>query len=119
MLHGKFGKLSSKSMFKGIYKDRTVLVTGHTGFIGSWLTLWLQSLGAKIVGYSLKPPTKPSLFEILGLENEITLIIGDVQDKQNLSDNIEKYKPEIAIWLHSHLLDLHTKIQLKHFRLIF
>jgi len=99
MLHGKFGKLSSKSMFKGIYKDKTVLVTGHTGFIGSWLTLWLQSLGAKVVGYSLKPSTKPSLFETLGLENEITHIIGDIQDKQNLSDSIEKYKPEIVIHL--------------------
>ncbi len=99
MLHGKFGKLSSKSMFKGIYKDRTVLVTGHTGFIGSWLVLWLQSLGAKVVGYSLEPSTKPSLFETLGLENEITHIIGNVQDNQNLSDNIEKYKPEIVIHL--------------------
>ena len=99
MLHGKFGKLSSKSMFKGIYKDKTVLVTGHTGFIGSWLTLWLQSLGAKVIGYSLKPSTKPSLFETLGLENEITHIIGDIQDKQNLSDSIEKYKPEIVIHL--------------------
>ena len=62
MLHGKFGKLSSKSMFKGIYKDKTVLVTGHTGFIGSWLTLWLQSLGAKVVGYSLKPLNKTISF---------------------------------------------------------
>ena len=99
MLHGKFGKLSSKSMFKGIYKDKTVLVTGHTGFIGSWLVLWLQSLGAKVVGYSLESSTKPSLFETLGLENEITHIIGNVQDNQNLSDNIEKYKPEIVIHL--------------------
>ena len=99
MPHGKFGKLSSKSMFQGIYKDRTVLVTGHTGFIGSWLVLWLQSLGAKVVGYSLESSTKPSLFETLGLENEITHIIGNVQDNQNLSDNIEKYKPEIVIHL--------------------
>ena len=99
MLHGKFGRLLSKNLFKGIYEDRTVLVTGHTGFIGSWLVLWLQSLGAKVVGYSLKPPTKPSLFETLGLENEITHIIGDIQDKQNLSDNIEKHKPEIVIHL--------------------
>jgi len=99
MLHGKFGKLSSKNLFKGIYEGKTVLVTGHTGFIGSWLTLWLQSLGAKVVGYSLEPPTKPSLFETLGLENEITHIIGDIQDKQNLSDSIEKYKPEIVIHL--------------------
>ena len=99
MPHGKFGKLSSKSMFKGIYKDRTVFVTGHTGFIGSWLVLWLQSLGAKVVGYSLESSTKPSLFEMLGLENEITHIIGNVQDNQNLSDNIEKYKPEIVIHL--------------------
>ena len=99
MLHGKFGKLSSKNLFKGIYEGKTVLVTGHTGFIGSWLTLWLQSLGAKVVGYSLEPPTKPSLFETLGLENEITHIIGDIQDKQNLSDNIEKHKPEIVIHL--------------------
>ena len=99
MLHGKFGRLLSKNLFKGIYEDRTVLVTGHTGFIGSWLVLWLQSLGAKVVGYSLESSTKPSLFETLGLENEITHIIGNVQDNQNLSDNIEKYKPEIVIHL--------------------
>ena len=99
MHHGKFGKLSTKNLFKGIYEGKTVFVTGHTGFIGSWLVLWLQSLGAKVVGYSLEPPTKPSLFETLGLENKIIHIIGDIQNKQNLSDNIEKYKPEIAIHL--------------------
>ena len=99
MLHGKFGRLLSKNLFKGIYEDRTVLVTGHTGFIGSWLVLWLQSLDARVIGYSLEPPTKPSLFETLGLENEITHITGDIQDKQNLSDNIEKHKPEIVIHL--------------------
>jgi len=91
--------LSLEYLFNGIFKNKTVFVTGHTGFIGSWLVLWLQSLGAKVIGYSLKPPTKPSLFETLSLENEITHIIGDIQDKQNLSDNIEKHKPEIVIHL--------------------
>ena len=86
-------------LFNGIFKNKTVFVTGHTGFIGSWLVLWLQSLDARVIGYSLEPPTKPSLFETLGLENEITHIIGDIQDKQNLSDNIEKHKPEIVIHL--------------------
>ena len=91
--------MSLEHLFNGIFKNKTVFVTGHTGFIGSWLVLWLQSLDAKVIGYSLEPPTKPSLFETLGLENEITHIIGDVQDKQNLSDNIEKHKPEIVIHL--------------------
>jgi CDP-glucose 4,6-dehydratase len=91
--------LSLEYLFNGIFKNKTVFVTGHTGFIGSWLVLWLQSLGAKVIGYSLEPPTKPSLFETLSLENEITHIIGDIQDKQNLSDNIEKHKPEIVIHL--------------------
>ena len=91
--------MSLEHLFNGIFKNKTILVTGHTGFIGSWLVLWLQSLGAKVIGYSLEPPTKPSLFETLGLENEITHIIGDIQDKQNLSNNIEKHKPEIVIHL--------------------
>ena len=91
--------MSSEYLFNGIFKNKTVFVTGHTGFIGSWLVLWLQSLGAKVIGYSLESPTKPSLFEALSLENEIIHIIGDIQDKQNLFDHIEKYKPEIVIHL--------------------
>ena len=69
--------MSLEYLFNGIFKNKTVFVTGHTGFIGSWLVLWLQSLGAKVIGYSLEPPTKPSLFETLSLENEITHIIGE------------------------------------------
>ena len=57
------------ALFIGIFKDKTVFITGHTGFQGSWLTLWLKQLGAKVIGYSLGPPTKPSLFESLDLQN--------------------------------------------------
>ena len=50
------------NLFDGFYKGKTVFVTGHTGFQGSWLSLWLTLLGANVVGYSLSPPTRPSLF---------------------------------------------------------
>ena len=56
--------------FERIFKNRTVFVTGHTGFIGSWLAQWLCDLGANVVGYSLEPPTNPSLFETIGLEKK-------------------------------------------------
>ena len=53
------------TLFGGIYKGRKVLVTGHTGFKGSWLTLWLQMMGADVYGYALEPVTKPSHYELL------------------------------------------------------
>ena len=64
--------------FADRYRGRTVLVTGHTGFKGSWLCLWLQELGARVVGYALPPPTQPSHFELLQLEMES--VIGDIRD---------------------------------------
>ena len=70
-------------MFGNFFKDKKILVTGHTGFQGSWLTLWLKLLGAKVIGYSL-PPTKPSLFESLELENDITHIIADIRNLDEL-----------------------------------
>ena len=60
-------------MFENFFKDKKILVTGHTGFQGSWLTLWLKLLGANVIGYSLPPPTKPSLFESLEIESDITV----------------------------------------------
>ena len=64
-----------KDLFGGVFQNKKIFVTGHTGFQGSWLTLWLKSLGAKVTGYSLLPPTKPSLFEILQLkQNEYSRI---------------------------------------------
>lgn len=85
--------------FKSIYKNKKVLVTGHTGFKGAWLCLWLKQLGAEVIGYSLKPETTPNLFELLNLQEDITSIIGDIRDEENLTKVIDIYKPEIVFHL--------------------
>jgi CDP-glucose 4,6-dehydratase len=87
------------NLFNNSYKNRTVLVTGATGFKGAWLCTWLNKLGADVVGYSLKPPTNPSMFEICNLESKITNIIGDVRDYSNLLNVFEEHKPEILFHL--------------------
>lgn len=81
------------------YKDKVILVTGHTGFKGSWLSKILIMSGAKVVGYSLKPPTNPNLFSLLGLENEMVSIIGDIRDFTHLNNVFDKYQPEIVFHL--------------------
>ena len=81
------------------FKGKKILITGHTGFKGSWLTLWLIKLGAKVIGYSLEPPTKPSSFEILNLKEKIVHIIGDIRDEEKLKNIFKKYKPEIVFHL--------------------
>ena len=88
-----------ENQFKQFFKNKTVLVTGHTGFQGSWLSLWLKLLGSNVIGYSLEPPTQPSLFETLSLEHEINHIIGDLRDKEKLSSSIKQNKPEIIFHL--------------------
>jgi len=87
------------NLFNDIYKDKKVLVTGHTGFKGSWLTLWLNELGAEITGYALKANTDPSLFEILELKNKINHIEADIRDAEMLDKTLKKYKPEIIFHL--------------------
>ena len=82
--------------FRKIYKNRKVLITGHTGFKGSWLSLWLTELGAKVIGYSLEPPTKPNLFEATNLKDKITHIIGDVRDEEYLTSVFEEKQPEFV-----------------------
>jgi CDP-glucose 4,6-dehydratase len=62
----------------GSYHDKTVLITGHTGFKGGWLALWLESIGARVIGYSLEPPTDPSFFEATGISDRIIDIRGDI-----------------------------------------
>ena len=91
--------MSSENLFSGILKNKTVLVTGHTGFQGAWLSVWLKSLGSNVIGYALEPPTQPSLFETLSLEHDIKHVIGDLRDKEKLSNVINQNKPEIIFHL--------------------
>lgn len=82
-----------------IYKNKNILITGHTGFKGSWLGLWLNFLGANVVGYGLEPLSDEDNFEVTGLKNRIIDIRGDIRDKEKLDFIFNKYKPEIVFHL--------------------
>ena len=86
-------------MFKNIYRNKKVLVTGHTGFKGSWLTTWLLELGANVAGYSDSIPTNPSHFEVLNIEKEIKHYEGDIRDYDKLFNAFLDFKPEIVFHL--------------------
>jgi len=86
-----------KSLFGEIYQDKTILVTGHTGFKGSWLVYWLKQMGANVIGYSLEAPTTPNHLELLNLD--IVSIIGDIRDLDKLNQTFEEYKPDIVFHL--------------------
>jgi CDP-glucose 4,6-dehydratase len=79
------------------YNGKTVLVTGHTGFKGTWMCRVLKNQGANVVGYALKPPTEPSLFDLTHMASEIVSIEGDVRDLEHLNQAFDEYKPEIVI----------------------
>ena len=81
------------------YKGKKVLVTGHTGFKGSWLCKILVNAGANVVGYSIDPPTNPSLFELSGIKNEMTSYIADIRDLDKLKEVFEKEQPELVFHL--------------------
>lgn len=90
---------SSIRPFGDKYRGKRVLVTGHTGFKGSWLTTWLLELGANVVGYSLNVPSEPSNFEVLNLKNKIKHVKGDVRDLKSLKLVFDKYSPDIVFHL--------------------
>ena len=86
-------------MFNNIYHGKRILITGHTGFKGGWLSLWLQNLGADVLGYSLPPPTTPNLFTVAGVQDKINSIIADIRDKEALFKAFNRHKPEIVFHL--------------------
>ncbi len=82
---------------KSFWNDKKVFITGHTGFKGSWLSIWLHSLGAQVAGYALEPPTRPSLFDLCGIDRMIYSTIGDVRDGGKLAGMMCDTRPEIVI----------------------
>ena len=88
---------STTQPFISFYKNKKVFITGHTGFKGSWLCLWLHSLGAKVIGYALNPPTDPSLFELCRIDRLVQSTIADVGDGVSLTNAMLAAKPEIVI----------------------
>ena len=86
-------------MFKDFYKNKKILITGHTGFKGTWLTCWLLELGADIVGVSNGIPTEPSMFVELGIENKISHNFLDIRDLKKISNFISYVKPDIIFHL--------------------
>ena len=85
--------------FDNVYDGKTVLVTGDTGFKGSWLAIWLQMFGANVIGYSLPPKTDKDNYIVSGLSKKITHIDGDIRDYDTLVNIFSRYKPEIAFHL--------------------
>ncbi|MBI5191907.1 MAG: CDP-glucose 4,6-dehydratase [Nitrospirae bacterium] len=96
-------------MIKKEFWDRKkVFITGHTGFKGSWLSLWLTAMGAKVTGYALDPPTVPSLYELCKIGESVHSIKGDIRDYKHLLTAIQESKPDIVIHLAAQSLVLHS-----------
>ena len=84
-------------MFNSVYNNKKVFVTGHTGFKGSWLSLWLEHLGSEFCGYSLPPPTTPNHYDLLNLN--LDSIFDDIRNYNNLSRCVTRFQPEIVFHL--------------------
>lgn len=96
---GKWGSAMEKMVDLQFYRGKRVLVTGHTGFKGTWLCKILLKAGASVTGYSLVPPTTPNLFHISGIEKEMNSVIGDIRDLEKLMDTFKNFQPEIVLHL--------------------
>jgi CDP-glucose 4,6-dehydratase len=90
------GAEENRRLNADFWASRRVLITGHTGFKGSWLSLWLQSLGAEVSGYALEPPTRPSLFESADVGSGMKSVVGDIRDLDSLCRAVEIHRPEVV-----------------------
>lgn len=81
------------------YRGKRVLLTGHTGFKGGWLAIWLRELGANVLGFALPPATVPSLFESAGLQSRLEHVIGDIRERENLERVWQRFQPEVVFHL--------------------
>ena len=86
-------------LFNGAFKNKTVLVTGHTGFKGSWLSIWLNEMGANVVGYSLSPYTDKDNFVLAELDKKMESVLGDIRDFKKLKEIFDYHKPEVVFHL--------------------
>ena len=84
---------------KSIWKDKKVLITGHTGFKGSWLSIWLKMIGAEVIGYALEPYTERDNFVLSKLKKKIIHTVGDIRDYEHLYEIIKQYRPEFVFHL--------------------
>jgi CDP-glucose 4,6-dehydratase len=91
------GALESMAVDSVFWHNKKVFLTGHTGFKGSWLSLWLQQLGARVTGYALHSPTNPSLFEVANVAQGMVSIIGDIRDESGLAKAMRESSPDIVI----------------------
>jgi CDP-glucose 4,6-dehydratase len=89
--------LENVVMNSTFWQNKKVLITGHTGFKGSWLALWLQQLGAKIIGFALPPPTEQNLFTLANVAQNMISIIGDIRNFSEIKQTLADYSPEIII----------------------
>lgn len=90
-------KMVDESLFTNFFRGRKVLITGHTGFKGSWLCILLDWLGANVAGYALNPNTNPSLYKLTKVQDFVSSTIGDIRDYNLLLDTLKKERPEIII----------------------
>jgi len=102
------GALESLVMNASFWRNKKVFITGHTGFKGSWLSLWLSQLGAKVIGFALAPPSEPNLFTVANVASNITHIQGDIQDFSFLQKMLLQHEPEIIFHMAAQSLVQHS-----------